>query len=316
MKRINKKNVVIITPLLNEEENILTFYKTTSTVVSKIKNYNFSFLFVDDGSIDKSWNVLETISKHNKNISSIKLSRNFGSHTAIYAGIETGLSKKNAEYFILTTIDLQNPPELISKMIEKIKEDNRVVWGVRTKREEGVNAIFGNIYYWLVKKFALSNMPIGGIDYCLIDKKVATDVINISEKNTSIFGIILWLGYKQEMIPFIRREIKGRKSRWTLTKKMKLLMDTFVSFSYTPIKLVTYIGLITSSIGFLYAFVVVFRRVIFNIQIEGWSSLMFVVLVLFGFNMIMLGIIAEYLWRTFDASRKRPIYLLDKKINI
>lgn len=309
------KKVTIITPLLNEEENIEIFYREVSKVTEEIANYNFFFLFVDDGSKDKSWETLIRLAKIHKNVSAVKLSRNFGSHTALFAGLETALKKGDTDYFIMTTIDLQNPPSLIPKMIEKAKPGVRVVWGYRARREEGINQIFSNIYNFLVKRFALSDMPKGGIDYCFIDKKIASDVVSTSEKNTSIFGIILWLGYRQVMIPFVRQEIVGRKSRWNLSKKIKLLIDTFVSFSYAPIWMVTYLGFGISILGFIYALVIITRRLIYNIMIEGWSSLMVVILILSGIQLIMLGIVSEYLWRTLDTSRKRPMYLIDEEIN-
>lgn len=310
MKR--NKHIVIISPLLNEENNIEIFYKEVQKVLKKSTNFEYSFLFIDDGSKDSSWEVLKKISK-NKNVKAIKLSRNFGSHIALFAGIEKAIKSLKVDYVLLTTIDLQNPPELIPKMIKKIEKDSRVVWGYRAKREEGLNHVFSNIYYHLVRRFALSAMPKGGIDYCLIDKKVASEIVAISEKNTSIFGLILWLGYKQEMIPYTRKEIIGRKSRWSLSRKLKLLIDTFVSFSYAPIWMVTYLGFGISFLGFLYALFIIFRRFFYGITIEGWSSLMLVTLILSGIHLIMLGIVAEYLWRTFDSSRSRPMYLIDKE---
>jgi glycosyltransferase involved in cell wall biosynthesis len=313
---IKNKRAIIITPLLNEEDNIVIFYERYTKIISKIKGYTFSFLFVDDGSTDKTWGILSKLSKKNKNVSAIKLSRNFGSYVALPAGLEIAYHKNKFDYFIMTTVDLQNPPELLPQLISKLKLGARVVYGTREERVEGVTGMFSNLFWYLIRRYALANAPSGGTDYCVIDKKVASDVVASNEKNSHIFNLIVWLGYHQETIPFERKKIEGRKSRWTLQKKIKLLIDTFASFSYAPIRLVTYMGLATAFVGFTYAMIVVIRRIIFNINIEGWSSLMFVVLVLFGFNMIMLGVIAEYLWRTFDASRKRPMYLLDKKVNI
>ncbi len=308
------KTIVIVTPLLNEEANINIFYKKYMAVAKKIKGFHVSFLFVDDGSKDTTWEVLTKLTKKTKNVSAVKLSRNFGSYIALPAGLETAY-KKNYDYFIMTTVDLQNPPELLPKLIAKLNSGARVVFGTRHERVEGLSGIFSNIFWYFIQHFALPNAPTGGTDYCLIDRKVAHDLVTSSEKNSHIFNIIVWLGYHQESVPFERKKILGRKSRWTIQKKIKLLIDTFVAFSYTPIRLVTYMGLTTSFLGFIYAALVVLRRIFFNIKIEGWSSLMFIVLVLFGINMIMLGIIAEYLWRTFDASRKRPLYLIDEELN-
>lgn len=315
MKKENK--ITIIVPLLNEENNISVFYDKTSKVTKNITNQKFFFLFVDDGSKDNSWKEIEKLSNKYGNVSGLKLSRNFGSHTALLAGISSSLLKKDVRGMILTTIDLQNPPELMIDMFKRFKDDVRVVWGIRSNREnEGMSAIFSNIYYHLVKAFALSNMPEGGVDYCLLDRQVAEDVINAEDKNTSLFGLILWLGYHQEFAPYVRKSIIGRKSRWSLTRKIKLAIDTFMAFSYAPIWMVSYLGFGVSFLGFLYGSLIVFRKIAYGTKLEGWSSLMVIMLLLFGVLFIMLGVVVEYLWRTYDTSRKRPIYLVDRKINI
>lgn len=304
-------------PLLNEEVNIPIFYDKTSKVINKIPLQNFSFLFVDDGSKDNSWNEIQKLSKKHSNVSGLKLSRNFGSHTALLAGISSSLSKKDISGIVLTTIDLQNPPEVMIDMFKRFKEDVRVVWGIRAVREDrGLSAILSSLYHRLVKAFALSNMPDGGVDYCLLDRQVAEDVVSAEDKNTSLFGLILWLGYHQEFIPYVRKKIVGRKSRWSMARKIKLAIDTFMAFSYAPIWLVSYLGFGISFLGFLYGLLIVFRKLMYDTKLEGWSSLMVVMLLLFGVLFIMLGVVVEYLWRTYDTSRKRPIYLVDSKINI
>lgn len=315
---IKKENkITIIVPLLNEEDGVSVFYKKTVHAIKNVSQYEFSFLFVDDGSKDSSWNEIEKLSNQFNNISGIKLSRNFGSHTALLAGIVSALNKKDVGGIVLTTIDLQNPPELIVEMIKKFKDDVRVVWGVRSNREDGgISSVLSNLYHRLVKMMALSNMPNGGVDYCLLDRQVACDVVKAEDKNTSLFGLILWLGYHQEFIPYVRKKIVGRSSRWSFARKMRLAIDTFMSFSYTPIWLVTYLGFGVSLIGFTYGVIIAIRRTVYGTKLEGWSSLMVVTLLLFGILFIMLGIIVEYIWRTYDTSRKRPIYLVDKKINI
>ncbi len=309
------KKVTIITPLLNEEDTIEIFYKTISKVVEKIKGFQFSFLFVDDGSKDKTWEALGKLAKKNNNISAIKLSRNFGSYVALPAGLETAFHKKNSDYFVMTTVDLQNPPELLPQLINRAKTGARIVFGTRAESNEGLSSFFSSLFWNLIRRFALPNAPKGGTDYCLIDNKVAGDIVSSGEKNSHIFNYILWLGYHQETIPFQRNKVAGRKSRWTLSKKIKLLVDTFVSFSYAPIRMVTSIGFSISLLGFLYATIIIIRRLTLGLAIEGWSSLMVVTLLISGIQLIMLGIVAEYLWRTFDSVRPRPTYLIDEEIN-
>src|SRR5258708_4042042 len=160
-----KKNAVIITPLLNEEDNIKIFYDRYMRVVPKVKAIKFSFLFVDDGSTDKTWEILSKLSKENKNVSAVKLSRNFGSYVALPAGLEVAYNKNKFDYFVMTTVDLQNPPELLPKLMEKLKSGSRVVYGNRNERVEGLTGFFSNLFWELIRKYALANAPAGGTDY-------------------------------------------------------------------------------------------------------------------------------------------------------
>lgn len=314
---MKREKVVIITPLLNEEENIHPFIDEVKHALSTHKQYELSFMFVDDGSTDNSWGIFEELAKNNKKISALKLSRNFGSHTAWYAGLAALVERGNFDKTVLITVDLQDPPELIPQLLVKLRGGIRVAWAVRQKREDrGVGSFLSRLYYLLVRRFALPAMPEGGMDFCAFDRKVAESVVASHEKNTSLLALILWLGYAQVTVPYTRKSRRYGHSHWSIAKKLKLFVDTFVAFSYFPIKLLTYLGFAISLMGFGYAGVVFVRRLIYGAPIEGWSSLMLVVLILSGVQLLMLGIVAEYLWRTLDETRKRPMYLIDQKLNL
>lgn len=314
---MKKQKIVIVTPFLNEEPNIIPFITEVKRVFSSQNEYQLSFLFIDDGSIDLSWKMISQQAKKDSSIAALKLSRNFGSHTAWYAGLTALCARGDFDRVVLITVDLQDPPDLIPQLLSKLKNGVRVAWAVRKNRKDiGFGTVFSRVYYKLVRLLALPNMPEGGMDFCALDRKIVTDVVHHAEKNTSILGLIMWLGYKQEMIPYTRKQRLKGASHWTLAKKLKLFTDTFVAFSYFPIRLMTYIGFIVSLSGFFYAGVVFVRRLIYGAPIEGWSSLMLVVLILSGIQLLMLGIVAEYLWRTLDETRKRPMYLVDQKLNL
>lgn len=314
---MKKQRVIIVTPLLNEEKNIRPFITEVKRSLAPYTEYTVSFLFIDDGSTDLSWKIIQKFAKKDKRILALKLVRNFGSHIAWYAGLQSLSEKNDFDKVVLLTIDLQDPPALIPQLLHKINSEIRIAWAVRQNRDDDwLTAIFSHSFYSLVRKLALPSMPSGGMDFCAIDKTVVHAVVNSAEKNTSLLALILWLGYPQVMLPYIRRQRHSGRSHWSMTKKLKLFVDTFVAFSYFPIRLMTYLGFAVSLCGFGYAGLVFIRRLLYGAPIEGWSSLMLVVLLLSGVQLLMLGIVAEYLWRTLDETRRRPMYLVDQKFNL
>ncbi|MCI0469387.1 MAG: glycosyltransferase family 2 protein [Nitrospirae bacterium] len=297
--------VSIIIPVLNEEDNLKALYERLCAIEEN-PEYAFEFIFVDDGSTDDTVNILAELSTLNPKVKILRLSRNFGSHAACLAG----LMNAKGDACIFMSADMQEPPEMIRQLISQWKNGYEVVMGLR----EGKVGLFSRLYYFLVRRFALKNMPESGTDVFLIDRKVAAAVSGMREKNTSIFGLILWSGFKQLFIPYNREKRKAGVSKWTLGKKIKLFVDTFVSFSYFPIRLISIIGILFALIGFIYASIVVFNRLFFYETIEGWTSLMVVLLVVSGVQMLMFGILGEYLWRNFDESRKRPPFIISERI--
>jgi dolichol-phosphate mannosyltransferase len=165
-----------------------------------------------------------------------------------------------------------------------------------------------------MRRFALANIPERSCDVFLIDRQVVEVIKTIKEKNPNIFGLILWSGFKQIEIPYKKSARQFGKSKWNIAKKIKIFIDSFVSFSYFPIRLMSLAGIVVAFIGFLYAIVVVFNRLFYAKPIEGWTSLMVVLLVVSGVQMVMLGILGEYLWRNFDESRNRPSFIVSDKI--
>ncbi|MEW6602006.1 MAG: glycosyltransferase family 2 protein [Nitrospirota bacterium] len=296
--------ISVIIPTYNEEENLPVLYQRLGEFSSASKN-NFEFIFVDDGSTDGSFSIIKGISEKDPRVIGIRLSRNFGSHAACLAGLMH--SKGDACTFI--SADLQDPPELIDDLANEWNKGYEIVIGVREWGEQE-KRFFQDIYYRLVKRFALRNMPESGTDVFLVDRKVANSVIAMGEKNTSIFGLILWSGFSQTVVTYKKgKRLKGA-SKWSLSKKMKLFIDTFVSFSYFPLRIMSLLGIMIAFAGFTYAIIIIAARLVYFKAIEGWSSLMVILLMVSGVQMIMLGILGEYLWRNFDESRKRPPFIV------
>ena len=305
---MNKLSIIV--PVYYNELNLPDFYPKLKEVLND-GNLEYEIIFVDDGSGDNSYIKLLELREKDKNIKIIKLSRNYGSHTAILAG----MANISGDCVTMLSADLQDPPEIILQMYEKWLSGSKTVLAVRKDREESfLQKFFSNTYYKLMKKYALKNMPDGGFDCFLIDKLVARNVVEMKEKNTTIMGQVLWCGFKPEKIYYVRREREKGKSRWTLSKKIKLFVDSFLSFSYVPIRFMSGIGFLFSFLGIIGIMYVLINKIINNISMQGWASIMVLILLVSGIQMCMIAVIGEYVWRNLDESKKRPIYIIEEKI--
>lgn len=270
----------------------------------------FEYVFVDDGSKDNTFNELKKFKvKHPTKVKLVKLSGNFGSYTAILAGMKYAEGDCN----VVIAADLQDPPELIIKMYNYWRSGIKLVLANRIKREDSrINRIFAMIYHKLIKKYAITNMPDGGFDFCLFDKKLREEIVAIDEKNTNTLFLLVWLKYDFVSIPYTRLQRKIGVSRWTTSKKIKLLIDSFVAFSYFPIRTISALGFILGFIATIYSAIVFVLKLQGSVNIEGWTTMMLVFLFVSAFQMIAIGILGEYLWRILDVSRNRPTYVVDE----
>lgn len=298
----------IIIPVYYNELNLHDLYEDLQIkVLSKLNDYEL--IFVDDGSKDASFDIIQSLQKENANIKSLKLSRNFGSHAAILAG----LNVCTGDCAVMKTADLQEPSEMLLEMYESWKKGNNVVLAIRSDREEGIiSTFFSNLYYKLVRQFVLKNMPLGGFDCFLIDRKVIEVLRTMDEKNTSLMGQILWAGFRTSEIYYKRLKRQKGKSRWTLQKKIKLVIDSVLSFTHLPVRIMSVIGLSFFFLSLVWAAYIIYLRIYGGIALEGWTTLMVFNLFSSGLILLMLGIVGEYLWRNFDATRSRPVYIVEE----
>lgn len=298
----------IVIPVYFNEGNIGPLYDDIREKIINVIDYEYEIVFVDDGSQDKSYEKLKELALIDPNVKVYHLSRNFGSHAAVLCGLE----KCTGDCAVVKGADLQEPTELILDMVESWKQGNNVVIALRDGREESKKQTgFANMYYWLVKKTSLPNMPDGGFDIYLIDRKVVNVLTSLDEKNSALTGQILWSGFRTGYVHYVRRAREIGTSRWTLKKKIKLVADTLFSFSTLPIKAVTTVGCLSFFGAIIWAIVEVIMKLTGNITVSGWTTLFIFNLLSFGVIMITLGILGEYLWRTFDASRNRPPFIVE-----
>jgi dolichol-phosphate mannosyltransferase len=268
----------------------------------------FEFIFVDDGSGDNSLAVLYELAKKESRMKVIRLSRNFGSNAAILAGLEH--ARGDCAGFLAA--DLQDPPESLVDMIDRWKGGSEVVLAVRRDRrgDPWVARLFASIFNWLFQKLVFSEMSPQGIGFFLIDRRVVNVLVQCKEKNSHIMALILWTGFRRALVEYDRAERQHGTSRWSFGKKIKYFIDAFVSFTYLPLRVASVLGVLLAMAGGVYAIIVLLARIFGNIPIQGFTALMIAVLILSGTQLLILGIIGEYLWRTLDETRHRPPFIV------
>jgi dolichol-phosphate mannosyltransferase len=300
----------IIVPVYYNADTILLLYDDLkSKILDKLGDYEI--VFVDDGSEDNSWEVMNQIKAMDENVKLVKLSKNYGEHAAVLAG----LMHSTGDCAVVKQADLVEPAELILEMKESWEKGNKVVLAVRADRDDSIlEKLFANLYYAIVRKFIMSAMPKGGFDCYLIDRQVIEVLRLLDEKNSALTLQVLWVGFKRDMIYFHRGAREVGESKWTLSKKIKLVLDSMMSFSYFPVRFMSGVGVAFFGASVIWALVIVFQRLFTNVKAEGWTSLMAMLLCSSGLIMLMLGILGEYVWRALDASRNRPPYIVDEVV--
>lgn len=301
----------IVVPVYFSEPNIPDTVPQLLALRDGLGDVELELVFVDDRSEDRSLELLrEWQARYPDVIQVLRLSRNFGSMAAILAGIEAA----TGDCIGVIAADLQDPPELFLEMVQHWQRGTKVVFAVRSDRDESaMQKFFSNSYYALMRRYALKGYPSGGFDCFLIDRQVGAEIVRIGEKNTNLMSLIFWLGFAPVMIPYVRRARLKGKSRWTFSKKVKLFIDSFVAFSYAPIRFLSLFGAAVALSSFVYAGVVFIAWLVRGIPVQGFASLVILLAFTAGVQMLMLGILGEYLWRTLDETRRRPAYVVDDR---
>ncbi len=305
--------ISIVAPVYHNAPSLADLLDELRAVAARNPSDDFEFIFVDDGSRDDSFAVLKELAAMEPRMKVAKLSRNFGSNPAIMAG----LSLAQGDAVAAIAADLQDPPALLHDMIARWREERKVVIAARRDRADPFpTSLLSDTFYRLFRRFAIKSMPARGFDFFLIDKQVCTLINGIQENNAYLMGLILWLGFEPEVIYYDReaRQERYGQSMWTLGRKMKYFVDSFVAFSHFPIRISSALGVLFSLLGLIYAIWVIYARLALGIATEGWASLIVVVLIATGLQMLILGIIGEYMWRNLDETRRRPRFIIEQVI--
>ena len=281
-------------------------------LVEALEGIEWEWVVVDDNSNDETFEVLSSLCAKDNRVKGARLARNAGAHLAIFCGLEL---TEGASVAVMAS-DLEDPPELLPELMQKWESGAKVVWATRKipPQKSSIYQLCSQSYYIFTRRFVgLKGMPKNGADFFLMDRAVVDHVRCYREKNVSLFALVAWLSLESATVTYEKQARVHSQSSWTFAKRVKLVIDTLVSFSHLPLRLMSLIGACAVTIGFLLGLNILWNAY-FGTPPEGWTSLAIIILFLGGAQIIMLGILGEYLWRTLDEARDRPRYLVDKVV--
>lgn len=303
----------IVVPIYQNEANIPDTVPRLLALQEMLPNWDMELIFVDDGSRDNSFNLLERFAaQHIDQIKLVKLTRNFGQTPAIQAG----LHHASGDCIGVISADLQEPCEMFVEMIKAWERGAKFVIGERQVREEGCwHRKVSNIYWNLIRRYAFADFPDMGYDFCLLDRQVVEDINKINEKNSSIFVLIYWFGYRPVRVPITRKLREKGRSQWRLLKKIQFTLDTLIGFTYLPSRFITVMSFSATIVATVFFLFLLYRWHSTGAAPLGWMTVVGLLLIIGSLILFSLGIISEYLLRILDESRKRPPYVVEKIFN-
>lgn len=301
----------MVIPVFNEEENLPELYRRLTSVLKGAAE-PYEVVFVDDGSRDGSRSLISSFASTDKAVRGVFLSRNFGHQAAIAAGVD----RARGDAVIIMDCDLQDPPEMIPRLIERWRQGYEVVFGVRRKRKETLpKRIAYTLFYRLLKGMANLDIPLDAGDFSLVDRKVADLMRKMPERNRFIRGLRSWVGFRQTGIEFERDARHAGDPKYTYRRLCKLAFDGFISFSYVPLRASFWLGLIAFAFCIAYIGYALYGKLILDKTPPGWTSLMVALMLFGGTQLVLIGIMGEYIARIYDEVKQRPYYVVGGTIN-
>jgi polyisoprenyl-phosphate glycosyltransferase len=312
MSASDKKRVAVVVPFLNEEQNIPILYER---IVKSMEGQPeaLEFLFVDDGSVDNSARWVADRAKQDPRVRLIRLSRNFGHQIAITAGMDY----VNSDAVVIIDADLQDPPEVIPELLAKWREGNEVVYAVRESREgeTWMKRFLAASFYQLFRRLSKVDVPVNAGDFRLVDRKVVEALRQVRELHRFMRGLTCWVGFSQCAVNYKRAARHAGQTKYPVWKSVRLALDAVTSFSGTPLRWITGIGVVVSLVGFAMAVYLILTHLFYpQYLLPGWTSLTALVLLLSGFQLVCLGLTAQYISRIFEESKKRPLYFIREAV--
>lgn len=309
------KKISIIIPCYNEEDSIPIFYKEITNILKGIKKYTYELLFINDGSKDKTISILHDLSKKDKHVKYIDFSRNFGKEAAMLAGLE----KSSGDYIAIMDADLQDPPALLPEMINYIENENYDCIATRRVTRKGepiIRSFFARMFYRVINKMSKIEMVDGARDYRLMTRQMVNEIIRLKEYNRYSKGLFSFVGFNTKWIEYENIERVAGETKWSFWKLFKYAIEGIVAFSTIPLSIASLMGLIFCIVSFILIIFIIVKTLIYGDKTSGWPSLVCIIFFVSGIQLFCLGIIGEYLSKTYLETKNRSIYIVkDTNIN-
>ncbi|MBE6956655.1 MAG: glycosyltransferase family 2 protein [Ruminococcaceae bacterium] len=302
------EQISIIVPCYNEEEVLPLFYAEVNRVAGLMGEYDFEFLFVDDGSRDKTMEVIRDLAARDGRVKYVSFSRNFGKEAAMYAGF----TYAGGDYVAVMDADLQDPPALLPEMMAAIREegyDSVATRRVTRKGEPPIRSFFARCFYKLMRRISKTDMVDGARDYRLMTRQFVNSLLELGEYNRFSKGLYGWVGYKTKWLEYENVERAAGETKWSFWKLLLYSIEGIVAFSAAPLAIAAVTGIVCCLLAFLFIVVVVVRTLVFGDPVAGWPSLVCVILFVGGLQLFCMGILGEYLAKTYLEVKGRPIFL-------
>ncbi len=304
------KQISLIVPCFNEQDSIRFFVEKVEEIFLQLPNYSYEIVFINDGSKDRTKEVILDLSNINKKIKLVDLARNFGKEIALAAGLD--YCSGNA--VIPMDVDMQDPPEVIIDFINKWEEGYDVVYGIREERvgDTFLKKLTAFLFYRVINLLSDTKIPKDTGDFRLMDKKVVEVLKQMKERHRFMKGIFAWVGFNQIGIPYVRKPRVSGQSKFNFIKLSALALEGITSFSVRPLKLASFFGFFTSVIAFIYGSYIIIRSLINGSDVPGYPSLIVIILFLGGIQLISIGLLGEYIGRIYNETKERPLYIVNQ----
>lgn len=307
------KLMSLVVPCYNEKEAIPLFYKEIKNIAEKMKNeLEIEMIFIDDGSKDSTLQIIKNLSSNDKNVKYVSFSRNFGKESAIYAGLE----KSKGDFVAIMDVDLQDPPELLIDMYHGILNDGYDCVATRRvtrKGEPPIRSFFARCFYSLINKISDTEIVDGARDYRLMTRQMVESILSLKEHNRFSKGIFSWVGFRTKWLEYENVERAAGETKWSFWKLFLYSLEGIIAFSTAPLAIASVIGILLCLVAFILIFVIIFKTLIWGESVSGYPSLMCVIIFIGGVQLFCIGILGQYISKTYLETKKRPIYIVKEE---
>ena len=308
---MSEKKLTMVVPAYNEEEALPIFYAEALRVEKELPGVEIEYLFIDDGSSDGTLEVLRDLHKKDARVRYVSFSRNFGKEAAIYAGLQNAAG----DYVAILDADLQDPPALLPEMLQAIEEEGYDCVGSRRvtrKGEPPIRSFFARMFYHIMKKISNADIVDGARDFQLMNRKVVKAILSMVEYNRFSKGIFGWVGFRKKWLEYENIERSAGETKWSFWKLFLYALDGIVAFSTAPLVIASVMGMVFCLVAFVAIIFIIVRTLIFGDPTSGWPSMVCIIIFIAGIQLLCMGILGQYMAKTYLETKKRPLYLVEE----